>query len=277
MSKHIFWQVTAPQGLAPSELSTIINYGYHVVNGWEVRRQATAELGALLLVTLTGTPRFLHGETWHQAERGSICLYLPDESQSYLCGDSWEAYWFHFHPAQSLLDTLAHYGVRAGRVWNHALSEPELERFAEMFAYESQPAALAFRRAAILCERTLIQALTDPPETVQRPRRIRLRDVGQYICLNPGHPHSVSSLARLVHLSPSRFAHLFKTEYGRSVGEYVTHIRMEEACRLLRTSALTAAEIGHRLGYANPYYFYAAFRKRIGRTAGQYRRSSPAT
>lgn len=270
---HTFWQIKREKVPPVRDLSQVINYGYHVANGWEVSRPPMKELGALLSICLTGNPNFRHGEEWFEASRGSVTLYLAEEYQWYRCENSWEGYWFHFWPSKDVLEILKAYGIRRGEVFKNVLNEDDLLQLAEMFAYSKLREPQAFHRAAVMCERIIYRCLKDDPKSLVKPRNIRLRDIGPFICLNPALDHSVKSLARKANLSPSRFAHLFKTEYGISVRKYVTKTRMDEAKRLLVNTCLSASEVGYRVGYQSPYYFYTAFKKASGMTTLDYRQT----
>ena len=61
---------------------------------------------------------------------------------------------------------------------------------------------------------------------------------------------------------------------GISPLDYVTQLRMAEACRRLMSSDETVAEVAKAVGYADPYYFSRLFRRRIGIPPGAYRHRS---
>ena len=103
---------------------------------------------------------------------------------------------------------------------------------------------------------------------------MRIQDIESYLQHNPVGGYDVESLARLVNLSPSRFAHLFKAEYGVSVHAYVTRIRMNRACRLLFSTNLTIKEIAEELGYITPEHFHTIFKKTFGVTPAEYRKNT---
>lgn len=86
-------------------------------------------------------------------------------------------------------------------------------------------------------------------------------------------PHRVADLARGVHLSDSRFAHLFRRELGRSPMAYLEELRLDEAQRLLLRTDLRVKEIAACVGFTDPYYFSARFRKQFGRAPSAWRRS----
>jgi AraC-like DNA-binding protein len=82
---------------------------------------------------------------------------------------------------------------------------------------------------------------------------------------------TLSQLARHAGLSPSRFSFLFKRLTGFPPVEYYIRIRIQEACRLLDTTALSVKEIAEQLGFDDPYYFSRSFKKIVGLAPRNYR------
>ena len=271
--EHVFWHMIRRSLPAATEYAQVRSFGYHVLHAWEVMR---TRRDALLYVCLRGEPRFCHNRHWFTGARGSVDLYLPGEAQHYSCAGGWEAFWFHFDPSPSLLEILRRHGIAGGTLWPKALKEQALVSLERMFVYARLPEHLAYHRAAVDLERIIFDCLGENTDGVIKPQRIRLRDIGDYVRMNPGGEHRVATLARRAGLSPSRFAHLFKEEYGMPVGAYVTRVRMESAAHLLHTTRMTAAEIGSHLGYRSPFHFYTTFRKVMGQTPTTYRRKQLA-
>ena len=53
--------------------------------------------------------------------------------------------------------------------------------------------------------------------------------------------------------------------------DYVTHLRIEKAKRLLETTDLTLSKICAYSGYRDPYYFSTVFEKETGQKLSSYR------
>jgi transcriptional regulator GlxA family with amidase domain len=64
----------------------------------------------------------------------------------------------------------------------------------------------------------------------------------------------------------------FKQATGMALIDYVQNLRVEEAKRLLETTALAADEISARVGYEDASFFRRLFRRRTGMTPVLYRR-----
>lgn len=85
---------------------------------------------------------------------------------------------------------------------------------------------------------------------------------------------SLNEVAKEIALSPTYFSVVFSRTVGESFVEYLTKVRIRKAIELLHTTSLAASEIAYRIGYQNPRYFYAVFRKVVGRPPKAFRRWS---
>ncbi|HEX2909541.1 MAG TPA: helix-turn-helix domain-containing protein [Chloroflexia bacterium] len=85
---------------------------------------------------------------------------------------------------------------------------------------------------------------------------------------------SLSQVAAQVLLSPTYFSVVFGREAGETFIEYLTRVRIRKAIELLRSTSLTSSEIGYKIGYQNPRYFYSVFRKVVGQPPTEFRRGA---
>ncbi len=86
---------------------------------------------------------------------------------------------------------------------------------------------------------------------------------------------SVADLARATGLSPSHLTALFRARFHCGPIAYRQKQRLELACRLLRNSYLSVAEVGASCGYADANYFARQFRQEYGCSPRAWR-ASPA-
>ena len=82
---------------------------------------------------------------------------------------------------------------------------------------------------------------------------------------------SVGEIAAKVFLGPDYFRKLFREVTGSSVSAFLQDIRIDEACRLLRTTDELIKDIGMKIGYGDQKSFYQAFKKLTGKTPKEYR------
>lgn len=90
---------------------------------------------------------------------------------------------------------------------------------------------------------------------------------------NPSAGTTVETLAARIGLSGSYLQTLYKTEFGVSIGEDIIHGRLERAKYLLANSETPIASIAEASGYRCEAHFMRQFKRFIGMTPGEYRRS----
>lgn len=83
---------------------------------------------------------------------------------------------------------------------------------------------------------------------------------------------SLSGLASHFHVSPAHISRIFKKRVGLGVVDYINHLRIDEACKLLRSTDWTAAQIAAAVGYAETPYFFRRFRRSLGKSPMEYRK-----
>ena len=86
-------------------------------------------------------------------------------------------------------------------------------------------------------------------------------------------PLPLSELAAAAGLSVSRFARQFKARTGCSPHQFLIGRRVDEACRLLRHSALPIAEVAQRCGFSHQEHLTRVLRARLATTPAAVRRS----
>jgi transcriptional regulator GlxA family with amidase domain len=87
----------------------------------------------------------------------------------------------------------------------------------------------------------------------------------------------LSDIARMVNLSPGRLAHLFKSEVGVSIQQYLCQIRLTKARHQLESTFLSVKEIAASVGFRNVTRFTECFKTAVGTTPAKYRKLSGIT
>jgi len=82
----------------------------------------------------------------------------------------------------------------------------------------------------------------------------------------------IDTLADKACMSKSTFFRQFKHNFGMSPISYMHAERIKEAQMLLKNTDKSVADIGYRLGYANPSYFSAQFEKVTNCSPRRYRK-----
>ena len=92
-----------------------------------------------------------------------------------------------------------------------------------------------------------------------------VRQVETYIQSAYMHPIRVDQIAAQLNLDRSYLSRLFKEQTGRSIQNYLIHVRMEAAERYLRQGS-SVKEAAHLSGYEDVSNFSKMFKKQFGRT-----------
>lgn len=71
-------------------------------------------------------------------------------------------------------------------------------------------------------------------------------------------------VAAIAYITPNYLSKQFRIKKGMNLREYINHIRIEEAKRLLLTTNLSVSEVAGLSGYENISYFSTVFRKYTG-------------
>ncbi len=87
-------------------------------------------------------------------------------------------------------------------------------------------------------------------------------------------PLTLESLAGMSHLSVRHFNRLFKAAYKTTPNKYLTHLRLQYACALLKNSDQSITEISYEAGFNNVSYFNRVFKDIYHLTPKKYRQSS---
>ncbi|MEK3884567.1 AraC family transcriptional regulator [Paenibacillus sp. PL2-23] len=84
-------------------------------------------------------------------------------------------------------------------------------------------------------------------------------------------PFSLNRMAEACHLSPYHVSHLFKRVAGTTITEYLTLLRIREACALLAGTDKLVGDIAREVGQLGTPYFCQLFKKHKGVTPQTYR------
>mgnify|MGYP005852418207 CR=1 FL=1 len=102
----------------------------------------------------------------------------------------------------------------------------------------------------------------------------QLKPALDFIETNYDRQISMADVAKQVHLSVSRLAHLFKEQMGITLVDYLTNVRISQAKRLLLSTDKSCTTICFEVGYNNQSYFTRTFKDMVGMTPRQFRQSN---
>ena len=95
----------------------------------------------------------------------------------------------------------------------------------------------------------------------------------QFIATRVNEPITLMDVVKHSGISRAGLCDRFKKETGYGIAEYISHCRVREAKGLLRYTDKSVAEISAYLCFSSQSYFQSVFKKEVGQTPYQYRRS----
>lgn len=84
---------------------------------------------------------------------------------------------------------------------------------------------------------------------------------------------SLDEVAEYANMSSCYFSKLFKRMTGKNYIAYVTDSRLEMAKQMLADTEMPVINIAYELSYSETHYFSKAFKKKLGLTPSEYRRT----
>jgi AraC family transcriptional regulator, transcriptional activator of pobA len=152
-----------------------------------------------------------------------------------------------------------------------AIFDQIIEECDSGFEEKSQMIALKLLELLLLCDRFLSEG-TPRPGTVDTSNIVHMFNElieGQFM-----QHHDVHFYAGILHTHPNNLNHIVKKATGLTAKQTVTKRLMNEAKSLLTTTNLSVKEIAYQLGFEDPNYFVAFFKKGQKSTPTKFRSES---
>lgn len=116
-------------------------------------------------------------------------------------------------------------------------------------------------------------ALRPPSEDLGLSRKRNVADAGDFIREHYREQLTLDLLASEFFIDKYYLTRVFKRQFGVSVNQYISQIRVEQAKQLLRFSDHSIVWISGECGFGTASYFSRTFKKVEGVTPSEYRRS----
>ena len=101
----------------------------------------------------------------------------------------------------------------------------------------------------------------------------RILPVVRFLEEHPDSRLGLPALAALLHLSPSRFHHVFKEATGMAPMRYIQNRKLNQARQLLASTDSTVTEIATRCGFGDVFHFSRLFKSHVGLAPVPFRQS----
>lgn len=207
-----------------------------------------------------GTAFMLLPQTWHR--------YRPDSATG------WSESWIEV--TGPVVDTLLlEEAFPAGSVLHPNAIDTGLEEVLNDIHRLIQNHATGFQpelSAAALRALALCHGIS---RSRRRPSRMQQAVAEAERYLNDHHADAVNveQLARRLGVAYSHFRRTFRAQTGFAPWQYVLHLRLTRARRLLASSDATLDDIAARVGFGSGFHLSAAFKRAYQESPGSWRRS----
>lgn len=135
--------------------------------------------------------------------------------------------------------------------------------------YKSRRQIVAAAKILEICTDYILQKEIIKPEN----NKI-ISDAKEYIKNNLANDIRVNDICAYCGCGRTRLYEMFKAECGCGIARYTNEKRLENARRLLKTTALTVAEISSACGFCDYNYFSRVYKKKYGISPGKEERYS---
>jgi len=151
---------------------------------------------------------------------------------------------------------------------------PELVRRLDGTSELDVIAAASLLRALLVELANIISRVQSGPQwlspTVQKVKML-LKELGQSL----DHPWTLDEMAERCGVKRTQFSCITKRLTGYAPAQYLSWVRFDKSCELLRNTERLITDIAFDCGYASSQYFSETFKKQVHMTPSEYRQSVP--
>jgi AraC-like DNA-binding protein len=199
-------------------------------------------------------------------------FFLPNSEYKYTYsgGDELSYFWVHFTGSEAK-ERLDEFDIQSfPKIYKTLSSDRVSRRFQALFdAYEKRD-IYRDRELSAIMERLLVAVAREIDRDSAEMTTLS-KSIG-YIVSNYSSDIMIPELAKMEHLSTSRYNYLFKLITGMSPKKYILQLRMSSAAELIRSTDLPLKQIGLMCGYADAYFFSKTFKAFFGVSPREYKK-----
>lgn len=231
----------------------------------------------LLIYCDHGTGYIKTDKFYGQVKKGDVILLPSGHAHQYWASDEdpWTIYWVHFDGLQAnqLIEELDFNAEQVvASIGQQPLLASDFNRLLSL--RQSGYRHSVFNYAAALTRQILyFLALQIRSSNTLKQHNFNLEELRSLMLENIEGELDLDTMAACAQLSRHHFADKYKKLTGISPVKHFIHLKMERACYLLDTSNHSAKQVSSQLGYTDPLYFSRLFKKVIGISPTEYRKS----
>ena len=230
--------------------------------------------------TLQGKALFLNEQMEVEVSEGEMMLFHPDACYHYglhPSAESWEHLWVLFQPRPQWSEWLEWEALNEG-ISHLALPDTtslvQMERlFRQLIALKKDGSPYQDDLQHNRLEEILIRAKGYSAERERPLRDKRIQSACDYMQSHLAKGFNVDDVAAACNLSTSRLAHLFKEHMGVSPKSWGNNLRLQQARKLLLGNSDSINHVARQVGYEDPSQFTKYFKRNMGCSPREFRRS----
>lgn len=226
---------------------------------------------------VSGTGYYKTHDKLYTLQAGDSFLIYPNTEITYYADekDPWEYAWVGFtgSDAPSILQSAGFsrlHPVRRDNEHSSAIARQLLhiyEARGSSFAHSVEMTGRLYTALALFMKTSGYQTRQDTCHTYAQKGI-------EYILANYSYPITIEDVADYVGISRSHLFRCFKEAVGKSPKDYLTELRIRQACLLLKQSDLSITAIANSVGFDNSLYFSKAFHRVKGMSPSAYAQSN---
>jgi AraC family transcriptional regulator, arabinose operon regulatory protein len=257
--------------LFPTHVGGFNQAKYHFVE----RRYGTAQYVLIVCLAGVGTCR-VGSRTW-RLEKGHGILLPPEVYHRYEADQEqpWTIFWVHFiGSAAPAFQSALGVSISEPRFWIGDLAIMT-DAFEETYRYvlsgytDRDLLGLATSLAHLL---GLCRIHQKSPDLRRRIAEDRVLRSIRYMRENVARPITLKDCARSAGWSEAHFSLVFRRQTKLSPIRFLTRLKLDRACELLKTTDLSMQEIAMGIGFDDQFYFSRLFHRHLRMAPTAYRR-----
>ena len=240
--------------------------------------------GYILNLTIEGEGMVRDGAQSFTCQKGDLLLFAPEVPHYYHISPAasrWYHQWIYFFPRSHWLPALS-WHCKVGQVERYSLPEENFAEFSGMFweiirrnhsqGATSQLLSLTYLEMLLFRRQEIARQEEDLLLPASAVSDVRISLAMMFMQENMMRADlTLEEIAAHVHLSPSRFNHVFLAAVGQSPIKWLNGQKLKNAKRLLESTELSILQVAQRSGFVDPNYFSKFFRQQTGLSPQQYR------
>ena len=233
--------------------------------------------GYILNLTIDGEGLVRDGAQSFTCQKGDLLLFAPAVPHYYHISPAasrWYHQWIYFFPRSHWLPALS-WHCKVDQVEHYSLPEENFSEFSGMFweiirrnhsqGATSQLLSLTYLEMLLFRRQEIARQEEDLLLPASAVSDVRISLAMMFMQENMMRADlTLEEIAAHVHLSPSRFNHVFLAAVGQSPIKWLNGQKLKNAKRLLESTELSILQVAQRSGFVDPNYFSKFFRQQTG-------------